>query len=124
MSAHPIYKEVVDLVTPVMVLARGGIVYIRQENQTILLSDTAVEQLSETLMKAGAASIRARGGDAPVRHTLAARIAAAAPVASPFPADPDYEIEADPFSPAASQEHATTPQPVPGDAGSLKESTS
>ena len=58
--SHPVYKEVLDLIEPVMVLARNGCVFIKQDNSTIILSDTAVEKLSESIMKAGAASIRAR----------------------------------------------------------------
>lgn len=52
------YKEVVPLVSPVMVIAKDGLVYVLQDNDRIIINQTEVEQLSESIMKAGAACIR------------------------------------------------------------------
>ena len=59
--SRPDYKEVVDIVPQtVMVLAKEGCVFIKQDCETIIISSRDAERLSESIMKAGAASIRAR----------------------------------------------------------------
>ena len=52
------YKEVVPLVSPVLVIARAGIVFIKQGTDTVIVNPSEVERLSESIMKAGAACIR------------------------------------------------------------------
>ena len=58
----PDYKEVVDISPQtIMVLAHKGAVFIKQDDSTIIITPAAAEKLSESIMKAGAAAIKARG---------------------------------------------------------------